>query len=55
MEADVGERNNLFTKKPKVAKHLLQLLEEDVNAGRSTEGAKSVNDFADIVLWKSGR
>jgi arylsulfatase A-like enzyme len=55
MEVDVGERNNLYPAKPKTAQRLLALLEEDINAGRSTEGVKSVNDVADIVLWKSGQ
>lgn len=55
MENDVGEANNLYTKKPEVAERLLALLAADVNAGRSTQGPKSRNDVAEIVLWKSGQ
>jgi len=54
MEADVGERKNLYREKPDVAKKLLALLEEDVNRGRSTKGSASKNDVEKIVLWKSG-
>ncbi len=55
MESDVGETNNLYSQKPEVAERLLALLAADVNAGRSTEGPKSLNDVADVILWKSGR
>lgn len=55
MENDVGETNNLYARNPEVAERLLALLEADVNAGRSTEGARSLNDVAEIVLWKSGQ
>jgi arylsulfatase A-like enzyme len=55
MGNDVGETNNLYTEKPEVAERLLALLASDVNAGRSTKGALSLNDVADIVLWKSGQ
>ena len=55
MEADVGERKNLYREKPDVAKKLLALLEEDVNRGRSTKGVASNNDVEKIVLWKNGQ
>ena len=55
MEQDAGETNNLYTKYPDIAARLLELMTADVNAGRSTRGPKSLNDVADIVLWKSGR
>jgi arylsulfatase A-like enzyme len=55
MKNDAGETNNLYTKHPEIAEHLLALLAADVNAGRSTDGPKSLNDVADIVLWKSGQ
>ena len=55
MENDAGEKNNLYTKRPNIAKRLLALMTEDVNAGRSTSGPASKNDVTDIVLWKSGR
>lgn len=55
MEKDVGETKNLYATHPEVAKRLLDLLTDDVNRGRSTEGPKSSNDVTDINLWKSGR
>ena len=55
MAADAGERRNLYAEKPEVAERLLKQLSEDVNRGRSTEGAESHNDLDGIVLWKSGR
>jgi arylsulfatase A-like enzyme len=55
MENDFGETNNLYSKNPEVAERLLALLAADVNAGRSTEGPKSLNDVAAVILWKSGR
>jgi arylsulfatase A len=55
MEKDAGETNNLYTKRPNIAKRLLALMNEDVNSGRSTNGPASQNDVIDIVLWKSGR
>jgi arylsulfatase A len=55
MEKDVGETNNLYKKRPNVAKKLLALLAKDVEVGRSTSGPNSLNDVADIVLWKSGQ
>ena len=54
MEADVGERKNLYLEKPEIAKKLLALLKEDVKRGRSTKGAASKNDVGKIVLWKNG-
>ena len=54
MEADVGERKNLYLEKPEVAKKLLSLLKEDIKRGRSTKGSASKNDVGKIVLWKNG-
>ena len=54
MEADVGERKNLYLKKPGIAKKLLSLLREDIQRGRSTKGPASTNDIDKIVLWKNG-
>jgi arylsulfatase A-like enzyme len=55
MEADVGEKKNLYREKPEVVSKLLALLEKDVKRGRSTKGSVSKNDIGKIVLWKSGR
>lgn len=55
MEKDAGEQNIPHKKRPSIAKRLLALLTEDVNAGRSTAGPASQNDVTDIFLWKSGR
>lgn len=55
MEKDAGEKTNLYTSHPNIAKRLLALMTEDVHAGRSTSGPASQNDVKDIVLWKSGR
>ncbi len=55
MDDDIGETNNLYTQNPEIAAKLLKLLEEDVFSGRSTEGADSMNDVEEIVLWKSGQ
>ncbi|MCA9122644.1 MAG: sulfatase-like hydrolase/transferase [Planctomycetaceae bacterium] len=54
LEADPGERNNLYLKQPDIAKQLLAQLKADVANGRSTVGRESKNDISDIVLWKSG-
>ena len=55
MEADVGEKKNLYREKPEVVAELLALLEKDVKRGRSTKGPASKNDIGKIVLWKSGQ
>ena len=55
LEADPGETTNLYEKESKTAAKLLALLKADVNRGRSTAGADSRNDVAEIVLWKSGK
>ena len=54
MDADVGERKNLYFEEPEVAKKLLALLKEDVQRGRSTKGIPSNNDVDKIVIWKNG-
>jgi arylsulfatase A len=54
MDADVGERKNLYFEEPEVAKKLLALLKEDVQRGRSTKGIPSNNDVGKIVIWKNG-
>jgi arylsulfatase A len=53
MDADVGERNNLYPSRPETVAKLLSMLEADIQRGRSTEGAESKNDVDGIVLWKS--
>ena len=53
MVADPGEKNNLYTKQPKVAAALLQEMEKDINAGRSTKGVAVKNDIKDIIIWKN--
>ena len=44
MEADPGEKNNLYQSQPEVAEPLLALLESDVKRGRSTDGPDLSND-----------
>ena len=51
--ADPGEADNLYLKKTKLAGELLKQLSAIVKSGRSTNGAQSRNDIADIVIWKS--
>ena len=41
---DKAEQNNLFTKKPKKVKELLELLEKEVSNGRCTPGKAVPND-----------
>ncbi|TWU32238.1 hypothetical protein [Novipirellula artificiosorum] len=48
MEADPGERHNLYESHPEVFQRLLALLESDVNRGRSTEGPDQKNDVERI-------
>ncbi|WP_404307348.1 sulfatase family protein [Neorhodopirellula lusitana] len=52
MEADPGEKNNLYLTQPEVANRLLALLESDITNGRSTEGVAAKNDV-DIKVWKN--
>lgn len=54
MAKDVGETRNLYTENPDQVAKLLELLEDDVRSGRSTEGPASANDTDKIELWKSG-
>ena len=54
MKIDPGETTNLYQQRPKIAQRLLRLMTADITAGRSTQGAPSTNDIANIVLWKSG-
>lgn len=51
MQADPGERNNLFESRPEIVEELLAQLTSDVERGRSTAGAPTTND-AEIVVWK---
>ena len=44
LNKDKAEQNNLFTKKPKKVKELLQLLEKEVSNGRCTPGKAVPND-----------
>lgn len=53
LEDDRAETTNLFDSKPEVVSQLLSQLQADIERGRSTEGAASTNDVANIVLWKS--
>jgi arylsulfatase A len=52
MEADPGEKKNLYESHPEIAKKLLSQLEEDVQRGRSTSGKNQSNDIENIKLWK---
>ncbi|MDF7801975.1 arylsulfatase [Pontiellaceae bacterium B1224] len=53
LEKDPGETTNLYASHPEVVERLLQQLESDVTAGRSTDGAASQNDIKKIVIWKN--
>ncbi len=53
LEADPGERTNLYLEQPAVAQRLLNELTSDVQRGRSTAGPPAKNDVQQIVLWKS--
>ena len=44
LSQDKAEQNNLFTKKPKKVKELLELLEKEVSKGRCTPGNPVPND-----------
>jgi hypothetical protein len=57
MGIDPGETKNAYEKKPERVAQLLTLLKQDVNRGRSTDGADVENDVPveKIILWKSGR
>ena len=48
MEADPGERHNLYESHPEVFQRLLAQLESDVKRGRSTEGPDQKNDVERI-------
>eukprot|EP01047_Picozoa_sp_COSAG01_P034822 COSAG01_NODE_2635_length_7330_cov_64.494145_3_plen_495_part_00 len=52
---DPREQDNLYRQQPDVAKKLLDQLVNDVESGRSVEGAPSKNDVDKINLWKSKR
>ena len=55
MENDPAETTNLYETKPDVVARLLEQLEADVAAGRSTDGAAASNDTNKIRIWKSER
>ena len=52
--ADPSEEHNLLSTDPEKYEIMLKSLTSDVNVGRTTPGADSPNDLAEIVLWKSG-
>ena len=54
LEADPGEQDNFYQRKPKQVQTLLAQLKEDVANGRSTIGEKQENDVPvdQIKLWK---
>ncbi len=47
---DLGETKNLYSEKPNVVNELMKLMEQQINNGRSTPGAKRKNDV--MVNWK---
>ena len=53
LDADPGERTNLYRQQKSIADKLLAELDADIQRGRSTEGVPSANDVKNIVLWKS--
>ena len=53
MEADPGEKTNLYDTHPEIAERLLRQLTAYVDAGRSNDGPSTSNDVATIRLWKS--
>ena len=55
LEADPGEKNNLYKSQPQLAERLLAQLTEYVNAGSTVTGKESKNDVEEIKLWKSDR
>lgn len=55
LDKDPGETTNLYASHPEVAASLLAQLIDDVERGRSTEGAPAENDLDQIDLWKSGQ
>lgn len=55
LQADPGERDNLYLREPAVAQRLLKQLTSDIRRGRSTAGPPAKNDLQNIVMWKSKR
>lgn len=55
LEADPGERNNLYESNPETVERLLTRFTEYVNAGATVAGKDSKNDVENIKLWKSGK
>ncbi|MGJ8654562.1 MAG: sulfatase family protein [Opitutaceae bacterium] len=55
LEADPGERNNLYESNPETVERLLAQFTEYVNAGSTVAGKDSKNDVKNIKLWKSGQ
>lgn len=53
LSADPSEQANLYPSNPEVGSRLLSQLTAEISRGRSTAGSTSVNDFKEIVLWKS--
>lgn len=52
---DIAESSNLYAAEPETATRLLELLEADIQEGRSVPGPPSANDTDKVNLWKSGR
>ncbi|WP_411827512.1 sulfatase family protein [Luteolibacter sp. AS25] len=57
LEADPGEKNNLYVSNPEIVETLLAQLKEDIGNGRSTAGPKQENDLPldQIELWKGDK
>ena len=53
MEADPGEKKNLYDSHPEIAQQLLAQLESDIKRGRSTDGPELSNDVP-VKFNKSG-
>jgi arylsulfatase A-like enzyme len=54
LAADIGEQTNVQDKNPDVVARLTRLLEQYVEDGRSTPGAKQQNAVG-VDIWKAGR
>jgi choline-sulfatase len=55
MTKDLGERTNLAARLPEKVKHLQDLLQTQVNQGRTTPGPKQTNDAPITINKKPGR
>ena len=52
LNQDIGERNNVLDKHPKVVEHLTELLLDYVEDGRSTPGSPQKNDRQVSILFR---